>query len=131
MHMSTLCTGLLIVLVSLQVFTSSISIRKDVDNGSAVVGDLHRKNPCLLLSQGEVQESMLAFCATQLSLLNCGFSLKDPLMDIAPDVPLNRLLIGEFPPSPKLSPLRSPKMVVVDVQDTINVVAPINLALPP
>lgn len=94
-------------------------------------GTFTGKKLYILVRQSEVHELLLAFRATQLRLLNCGFGLKDPTMDIMLDVHVTRLLIGEFQLSPKLSPLDSHKIFVVKVQDAINIVMHINLALPP
>lgn len=81
-----------------------------MDIGTVVVGDLHRKNICVSLRLGEVQKLLLGLRATQWSLFNCGFNLEDPIDDVAPDVPLTRLSIGEFPPSPTLNPWVTPNV---------------------
>lgn len=63
-HMSTSCTGVLIVIVHLQVSTSSISIHEDVDIGLAFTRDLHKKT--------------LVSCLYKLRSRNCSWHFAPP-----------------------------------------------------
>lgn len=81
----------------IQVVFSSLLFREDIDIGSAMIGDLHKKSKSVQMQVAEVQERLVRLRVTQLRLFYCGLGLQEPTSDIAADVPCARLLLGEFP----------------------------------
>lgn len=107
--------------VHVQVFNSTLYICERVDIGSTVIGNLHIKDHCVELRLSEVQDLLLRLHETQLSMLNYSLRLQNSIDCIALDVPVIRLLLGEFPPSPTFSPLCSPRGFLIEVHDAMNV----------
>lgn len=104
----------------MQVVYSSLTFREDMDIGSVLLGDLHKKSKSLQMRLAEVQEGLIHLRRLQLHLFYCGLGLEQPTDDIAADVPSARSLLGEFP---LLDPARrSPTSLgfVADVQETLN-----------
>lgn len=67
-------------------------IREDVDIGSVVIGDLHKKSQCTQLRLGEVVDVLVELRRTQLNLIYYGLGLEKPTDDIADDMPITRTL---------------------------------------
>jgi hypothetical protein len=72
-------------------------IREDVDIGSVVIGDLHKKSQCTQLRLGEVVDVLVELRRTQLNLIYCGLGLEKPTDDIADDMPITRTLFQRTP----------------------------------
>ena len=94
-------------------------IREDVDIGSVVIGDLHRKSQCTQLRLGEVVDVLVGFRRTQLNLIYCGLGLEKPTDDIADDVPITRTLLGEFTKPIQHVGIHTMKGFVAEVQDDV------------
>lgn len=114
----------------MQVVLSSLICREDIDIGSLMVGDLHKKSRCLQMRMAEAQERLLELRRTQLNIFYSGLGVEEPADDVAADVPAARLLLGEFP---ALSPSRrSPTShgFVADVQEALSLDSLDNIPLP-
>ena len=95
-------------------------VREDADIGSLVVGDIHKKSKCSQLWLGEVIEVLASLRQTQLSLLYNGLGFQKPIDDIANDVVVTRILVGEFAKSIQGDGRHTPKRFVAEVQDSMN-----------
>ena len=104
----------------MQVVSSSLTFREDMDIGSVFVGDLHQKSKSVQMRVAEVQDLLIHFRRTQLHLFYAGLGLEEPTDDIASDVDSVRLLLGEFPVVDVAR--RSPTTLgfVADVQEALS-----------
>lgn len=111
----------------IQVVLSSLLFREDIDIGTGMLGNLHKKSKILQMQIAKVQEGLVQLRATQLRLFYCGLGLQEPTSDIAADVACTRLLVGEFP-----GPRRSPKSCgfVADVQEALSLDSLDSIPLP-
>lgn len=111
----------------IQVVFSSLLFREDIDIGSAMIGDLHKKSKSVQMQVAEVQEGFVRLRETQLRLFYDGLGLQEPTSDIAADVPCAHLLLGEFPGC-----RRSPNSCgfVADVQEALSLDSLDSIPLP-
>jgi hypothetical protein len=122
-----LCTDQASFYDFIQVVFSSLLFREDIDIGSAMIGDLHKKSKRVQMQVAEVQEGLVQLRETQLRLIYSGLGLQEPTSDIAADVPCARLLLGEF-----LGCRRSPNSCgfVADVQEALSLDSLDSIPLP-
>ena len=66
--------------LGLQFLCPTFIVRKDVDVGSSVIGNRHRKNEYMQIRLGEVVDTIVILKNTQLNLIYCGFGLDELLM---------------------------------------------------
>ena len=78
-----------------QVLCSALIFREDVDVGTSMVGDLHKKSHCVELWVEEMVHGLQHVRSTQLRLFNCGLGEEEAIDDIAQDVHCTRALLGE------------------------------------
>lgn len=104
----------------IQVLCSALVIREDVDIGSVVVGDIHRKSTCAELQVADAIEVLARLRNTQLDILYSGLGLKDPTDDIVDDIAVSRTLLGEFAKPTQLDAVHTPKGFVAEVQDALS-----------
>ena len=114
----------------LQVLCSFLTVREDMDVGSSVIGDLHRKSGCVQIRLGEVVDTIVAFRNTQLNLIYCGLGLDEPTDDIASDVLSTMTLVGEFSQASQLLPETRPKSYVHAIEEAIGLDAIENISMP-
>lgn len=104
----------------MQVVSSSLTFREDMDIGSVIVGDLHKKSKCVQVRVAEVQEKLIHFRRMQLHLFYCGLGLEEPTDDIAPDVACTRSLFGEVPAADSARRSSTSLGFVADVQEALS-----------
>ena len=74
----------------IQLLSYAMVICDDVDIGSVVVGDIHKKNTCAQLRLAEAIEVLVALRRTQLNLLYTGLGLEEASDGIVEDVATTR-----------------------------------------
>lgn len=104
----------------IQVLCYALVIREDVDIGSVVVGDIHRKNTCAELQVADAIQVLARLRNTQLDILYSGLGLRDPTDDIVDDIAVSRTLLGEFAKPTQLDAVHTPKGFVAEVQDALS-----------
>ena len=77
--------------LGLQVLCSTIIVCENVDVGSSVIGNRHRKNKFVQIRLGEVLDTIVVLKNTVLK-----FDLDKPTNDIASNMLSSLTLVGEF-----------------------------------
>ena len=103
-----------------QVLCSALIFREDVDVGTSMVGDLHKKSHCVQMRVEEMAHGLQRVRSTQLRLFNCGLGEEEPTNDIAEDVHCTRALLGEEVAIARGEPTEPTMAFVGDAQEAMS-----------
>lgn len=79
----------------MQVLCSSMVFREDVDVGTLMLGDMHKKSPCVQFRVEEIVQNLQHISSIQLHLFNSGLDVENATNDIAPKKHCTRTLLRE------------------------------------
>ena len=103
-----------------QVLCFALIFWEDVDVGTSMVGDLHKKSHCVQMRVEEMAHGLQRVRSTQLRLFNCGLGEEEPIDDIVEDVHCTRALLGEEVAIARGEPAEPTMAFVGDAQEAMS-----------